>query len=70
MHRHVCRVCSDCWYRLRPGDYMPDTDVWDIPCCGCGDVTQTARVTRAEADERAATLWDNPDDRPHASTLA
>ena len=62
--RHVSRVCSSCWAMVRPGEYFPTTDRWDQPCCSCGDLTETARVTRAEAQAASADLFSIPADRP------
>ena len=60
--RHTSRLCSACWYVVRPNTYFPDGLIWGEPCCSCGDVTQTARVSKWEAQTAAYVI--NSSDRP------
>lgn len=64
MTRHSCSLCQTCYERQRPWRYFPET-FRDGTCCGCGDYSFIARVTRAEADEQAEHLFGTPADRPH-----
>ena len=62
-HDGQCRACQTCYAAIRPDVYFPETDRSDV-CCACGDLTFVARVTRAEANGHAATMF-APGDRPH-----
>jgi len=64
MARHSCSLCQSCYEQARGWRYFPET-FRDGDCCGCGDWTFVARVTRKEADEIAADLFSNYVDRPH-----
>ena len=63
--RHLARLCSDCWYIVRPTEYFPDRPTADGECCGCGWYSGgIVRVSRAEAAEVAAEVYADPADRP------
>ena len=66
MARHSCSLCQNCYELSRGWRYFPETDR-DGDCCGCGDWTFVARVTKAEAAEIASDLYADPADRPHGN---
>jgi hypothetical protein len=66
--RHSCGLCQSCYEQARPDLYFPANPASDGTCCACGSWTWgIARVSRAEADEVAETLFATPADRPHAA---
>lgn len=44
------RLCQTCFSLARPGDYFPESPS-DGVCCGCGDDTFVARVSRGEIED-------------------
>jgi len=62
MDRHISALCQTCYEQARPDRYFPET-FRDGTCCGCGDQTFIARVTKAEAQAVGHGLFATFEDR-------
>ena len=63
MTRHISSLCQNCYSDQRPDRYFPETYRTGT-CCGCGDLTFVARVSRGEAQQVQYLLFAEYDDRP------